>query len=333
MSSNRSNRYLALGAALSLALNGFPALAQTANELRDLVGAKGAGGEADLERRGYTHIDTSKSRDAAYGYWWSNQKQSCVRVTTRDGRYQALIDVDPSDCGQTKKESGMSDGAKVAIGAAALLGIAALAHKSHQRDDRNFNEQQTADFERGYRDGKYNNSFNNRSGSGEYNDGYNKGVDERSQQSSYRYGSGGGNSNYNSGWTRCAAEGEYCRVDGSARIRYGADNRYEYRNVNGGILCSVKMFGDPAYGVHKTCEYESHGSGYNNVNHGQNWEYCASEGGFCSLSGPGEVRFGINGRFAVRSAVNGLPCDRDTFGKDPAPGQVKQCFVRRGGRY
>lgn len=314
----------------ALSLPSATAWAGPADDLRDLVDAKGAGGEAELERRGYTHIDTHKSTNSAYGYWWSNAKSSCIRVTTRDGRYQALTDVDPSDCGQTKKESGMSDGAKVAVGAAALLGIAALAHKSHQRDDRNYNEQQTADFERGYRDGLYNNSFNSRGGSGEYSDGYNKGVDERRQQSGYRYGQG--SDNYGSGWTRCASEGQYCSVNGSARVRYGADNRYEYRNVTGGILCSVKLFGDPAYGIHKTCEYSSHGSGYESVNFGGNWEYCGSEGGYCSFSGPGEVRYGVKGKFIVRRAINGLPCDVNTFGDDPAYGQNKQCFVRRSAR-
>ncbi len=329
MLSNRSKRILAFCAALSLAANGSPALAQASNDLKDLVGAKGAGGEADLERRGYTHIDTSKSSNAAFSYWWNNQKSSCIRVTTRDGRYQALIDVDPSDCGQTKKESGMSDGAKVAVGAAALLGIAALLHKSHDRDDRNYNEQQTADFERGYRDGLYNNSFNRQGGGGEYNDGYNKGLEERNQQSSYRSGGGG---NYGPNWTRCAGEGEYCRVNGTARVRFGADNRYEYRNVSGGISCSVQQFGDPVYGISKTCEFMPTGGGYGNVNFGNNWDYCGSEGGYCSFSGPGEVRFGVNGKFIVRRANNGLPCDVDTFGNDPAFGQKKSCFVRRGGR-
>ena len=332
MLSNRSKRHLATLAALSLALNGSPAFAQAANDLRDLVGVKGAGGETDLEGRGYTHIDTSKSSNAAFSYWWNNQKSSCIRVTTRDGRYQALIDVDPSDCGQTKKESGMSDGAKVAVGAAALLGVAALLHKSHDREDRSYNEQQTADFERGYRDGLYNNSFNSRGSGGEYNDGYNKGMQERSQQSNYRGGGGSSSSNYGSGWTRCASEGQYCNVNGSARVRYGADNRYEYRNVNGGVLCSVKTFGDPAYGIHKTCEQMATGGGYGNVNHGNNWEYCGSEGGYCSFSGRGEVRYGVNGKFIVRSAINGLPCDLNTFGNDPAYGQKKSCFVRRGGR-
>ncbi len=321
MQMRRHSRFTAFLLAGTLSLPSVTAWAGPADELRDLIGARGAGGEADLERRGYTHIDTSKSNDAAYSYWWSNEKGSCVRVTTRNGRYQALSDAGPSDCGQTKKEAGMSDGAKVAVGAAALLGIAALIHKSHQRDDRNYNEQQTAEFERGYRDGLYNNGFDKRSGSGEYNDGYNKGVNERGQQSSY-----------GSGWTRCAAEGEYCRVNGTARIRYGADNRYEYRNVTGGMFCSVRLFGDPAYGVDKTCEYLSHGDGYGNVNFGSSWDYCGQEGGFCSFSGPAEVRYGVNGKFVVLRAINGIPCDVNTFGRDPAYGQNKQCFVRKSSR-
>ena len=60
-------------------------------------------------------------------------------------------------------------------------------HKSHHRDDRKYNEEETADFERGYRDGLYNNSFHNYGDNRDYSDGYNRGVDERRQQSTYRY--------------------------------------------------------------------------------------------------------------------------------------------------
>jgi hypothetical protein len=192
MSSRLVPRSLSLTLIAALCLQGAaPAWAGAASALSDLVGAKGAGGESELERRGYTHIDSHKSGGTAYSYWWSNAKGSCVRVSTRDGRYQSVMDTDASDCGQTKKESGMSDGAKVAVGAAALLGLAALVHKSHHRDDRNFNEQQTADFERGYRDGLYNNNYHNYGNNREYSDGYGKGVEERSQNSSYRGGSYG----------------------------------------------------------------------------------------------------------------------------------------------
>jgi hypothetical protein len=70
------------------------------------------------------------------------------------------------------------------------------------------------------------------------------------------------------------------------------------------------------------------GRGSENVNHGRGWEYCGSEGGFCSFSGPGEVRYGINGKFVVRRAINGIPCALSAFGRDPAYGENKQCFVK-----
>lgn len=134
------------------------------------------------------------------------------------------------------------------------------------------------------------------------------------------------------GWTHCAGEDEYCRVPGTARMRYGAGNRYVYRNVTGGVLCSARAFGDPAYGEHKTCEYQAAGRGHENVNHGRGWEYCGSEGGYCSFSGPGEVRYGTNGKFVVQRAINGIPCALNAFGRDPADGENKQCFVRLGTR-
>ncbi len=234
----------------------WPAQAAGADDLRDVVGLKGRDGEPTLERRGYTHIDTAKSSTAAYSYWWNNADKACIRVTTRDGRYAEIINTDASDCGQTRKETGMSDGAKVAIAAAAILGVAALAHKSHHRGDRQFDERQTADFERGYRDGLYHNSYHNYSNSSEYNDGYSQGSDERRQQSGYRYG-----------------------------------NR--------------------------------------NPDYGPGWSLCASEGGFCNFRGAGQVRFGIDGRFVTRRAFNGIACDENAFGDDPAYGKRKQCFLRQ----
>jgi len=128
-------------------------------------------------------------------------------------------------------------------------------------------------------------------------------------------------------WVPCAAEGETCRFPGVARVRYGTDNRYAYRNANNEIRCSVNVFGDPAYGSHKTCEYqvqEYTGS----LRPEGGWEYCASEGGVCNFSGPGEVRYGAKGQFLTRRAINGMPCNVEAFGRDPLYGQEKQCFVR-----
>jgi hypothetical protein len=185
MPNMRLERSLVACLVVALSLPGAPVWAAASDDLRDLVGAKGRDGEPELERRGFTHVDTSKSYDSAYSYWWSNAKQACVRVATRDGRYDVIRDVDAGDCGQTKKDS-KNNVAAIAVGAAALLGIAALAHKSHHRNDKNYDERQTADFERGYRDGLYNNSYHNYDNTREYSDGYSKGVEERGRESNYR---------------------------------------------------------------------------------------------------------------------------------------------------
>lgn len=134
-----------------------------------------------------------------------------------------------------------------------------------------------------------------------------------------------------SDWVACGQEGEDCRFSGPARVRYGVDGRYAYRNASNGIRCSVGMFGDPAYGVPKACDYQLlRGRDYGNDE--RDWDYCASEDGFCAFTGPGEVRYGTKGRFVVRRGMNGMPCKVDTFGSDPAFGEPKHCFVRQGSR-
>jgi hypothetical protein len=132
-------------------------------------------------------------------------------------------------------------------------------------------------------------------------------------------------------WVPCATEGQTCRFSGVARVRYGTDNRYAYRNANNEIRCSFTVFGDPAYGSHKTCEYQAQ-QYTGSLRPEGGWEYCASEGGVCSFSGPGEVRYGAKGQFLTRRAINGMPCNVEAFGRDPIYGQLKQCFVRTGSR-
>lgn len=53
-------------------------------------------------------------------------------------------------------------------------------------DYKNYDERQTAEFERGYRDGLYNNSCHNYGNTREYSAGYSRGTEERGRQSSYR---------------------------------------------------------------------------------------------------------------------------------------------------
>lgn len=63
-----------------------------------------------------------------------------------------------------------------------------------------------------------------------------------------RRGGGGG------GWQPCAAEGQFCRFQGAATVRYGARGSWETVEGFNGIACNNDVFGDPAPGVPKTCQ-------------------------------------------------------------------------------
>jgi hypothetical protein len=203
---NRSNTILGRAglslAVASLLLAPVAALAKGASDLRDLVGARAAGAESDLESRGWISTAAHKSASSSYVYWWNARDKSCVRVATRDGRYDQITDAGATDCGQ-KPSSG--DKAAAIAGAAALLGVIALASKSHHRNDQEYNSQNDyADFERGHRDGLYHHPYNNPGNNQRYAEGYQSGVDERAHQSSYRpeyrnYQGGGWSNNSNGG--------------------------------------------------------------------------------------------------------------------------------------
>lgn len=185
---NRANNFLGRAglslAAASLLLTPVAALAKGAADVRDLVGARAAGGETQLEERGWVSMSTHKGAGSSYVYWWNSRDKSCVRVTTRDGRYDQITDTGATDCGQ-RASSG--DKAAAIAGAAALIGVLALASKSHHRGDKDYdNQNDHADFERGHRDGLYHHPYSNGSNSRAYSDGYQSGVDERAHQSSYR---------------------------------------------------------------------------------------------------------------------------------------------------
>lgn len=206
-------RTIMAGAACSLCISAI-AVAETPSDLRDLLGARGSSGETQLEARGYSLSHAAQGDDSSYTYWWNSARKRCVRVTTSDGRYQDIRTEAASDCGQ---KGGDGTGAAVAIGAAALIGAIALSHKSHNHDDgAHYNNQQyEADYERGYRDGLYNQSYHNYTRSDYYSRGYEAGVTQRGHETSYRpgYGNYGGYSGYVDsndliGRSRASAEAE-----------------------------------------------------------------------------------------------------------------------------
>lgn len=67
---------------------------------KDLIGAKAAGGESDLQSRGYTWVRTITEGNSKLGFWWKPGRSGCIQVTTSDGRYSAIRDVNTSQCSQ-----------------------------------------------------------------------------------------------------------------------------------------------------------------------------------------------------------------------------------------
>ncbi|SNT13362.1 hypothetical protein SAMN06295912_14610 [Sphingomonas laterariae] len=179
---------LGLAAFVTTSVTSLPARAETPGDVRDLVGARAAGGETQLEARGYTFVHVTKGEDRTWANWWNRSSKQCLTVVTLDGRYASITKSPAPDCGQ--KSGGNSDGtaAAVAVGAAALIGVLALSHKSHNHDDNKHyaDSQSEADYERGYRDGLYHQDYHNYSRSDPYSTGYAAGVQQRNNETSYR---------------------------------------------------------------------------------------------------------------------------------------------------
>jgi hypothetical protein len=160
--------------------------------LSDLVNQGSDYAQRELPSRGYVFIHSDVRGSKTWQYWWQSRDGVCARVAHVDGRASSIVSVAPTECnqsapGQSSGSSGMSSGAKVALGAAALLGVAMLAHRSHERDEAKHNtEQQVAEYERGYRDGMYHQPFHDYNRSQSYVDGYNAGQQKRDNETRYR---------------------------------------------------------------------------------------------------------------------------------------------------
>jgi hypothetical protein len=139
-------------------------------------------------------------------------------------------------------------------------------------------------------------------------------------------GSWAGAGSSNGGWRYCAAENATCRVQGTAQVRFGDGRAFRTRTVRGEVDCSVRTFGDPAYGRLKHCEVEA---GSLPAGGSSGWTRCATEGERCVFSGYAQVRYGLAGRYVYRDGNNGVMCGLNGFGDDPYPGRVKVCEIRR----
>lgn len=174
-------------AAVALLAAPTVAAAKSADVLRDLVGARAAGGESQLTARGFVLTDGHNGRGSSYTYWWNQSRHDCVMVTTSNGRYASIADVSPADCNQ-QNHHGSNQGAAAAVAVGAILGAALLSHKSgNHNDGAHLSDQQAeAEYERGYRDGIHGEDYHNYNRNDAYSSGYQSGVDQRHTETSYR---------------------------------------------------------------------------------------------------------------------------------------------------
>lgn len=188
-----------VGCILSIALLASPVavMADTPAAVSDLVGARGAGGETQLQERGYVHIKTDKGDDRAWSYWWQPQRKQCLSIAVVDGRFDSITETPAPDCNQSTSGGG-STAAAIAVGAAALVGVIALAHNSHHHDDGQHAADEAGDaaFERGYRDGLYAQDYHNPDRSDQYSSGYGAGVNQRQRETEHRDQDGRGAAGY-----------------------------------------------------------------------------------------------------------------------------------------
>lgn len=70
----------------------------TPSDVRDLIGARGSSGEAELIRRGYVNAGGQTGDDRVWTYWWNAQRGVCLSVVTMNGRYDSIITTPAPDC-------------------------------------------------------------------------------------------------------------------------------------------------------------------------------------------------------------------------------------------
>ena len=158
------------------------------SNLSDILYQNSGWGSEQLRSRGYTIISSDYHNGKTWEYWWHGGSNTCLKLHEVDSKYESISTTSSTDCGQHHKEATSNDkAAAIAIGAAALLGVAALMHQSHQRDGKHGDDQKSvAEFERGYRDGLHHERYHNYQNTTAYSDGYNAGQQERDEETGYR---------------------------------------------------------------------------------------------------------------------------------------------------
>ncbi len=145
-------------------------------------------------------------------------------------------------------------------------------------------------------------------------------------------------------WITCANENGFCSFSGTAQVRYGANDIWVIQTHTDGVACTNAVFGDPVWGVVKTCQVYQIATSTptasptptatstptatptSTVTPVGTWITCANENGFCSFSGTAQVRYGANDIWVTQTRTDGVACTNAVFG-DPVVGVVKTCQI------
>jgi alpha-L-rhamnosidase len=140
------------------------------------------------------------------------------------------------------------------------------------------------------------------------------------QPGTYLVAANPGPSGAPNGYTQCAAENGTCSFSGTESVAFGADGIFTYQTLTGGTACDNTVFGDPDYGIVKSCYTGPVTAGPSGST------FCAPENGICAFTGTQTVAFGAGSSFTEKSLTAGTPCTDAVFG-DPDYGVVKACFL------
>lgn len=166
-----------------------PAGAVLPDNLSDIPYQDTGWGRDQLRSRGYALVSSHRQQDGkTVEYWWQGSGNTCIQARAAGSKYEALKVTPGTDCNQYQQAAtANNNAAAIALGAAALIGVAALAHKSHEREEKHDQDSRSvAEFDRGYRDGLHHERYHNYDNTAAYSDGYNAGQRERDQQTAYR---------------------------------------------------------------------------------------------------------------------------------------------------
>ncbi|MDQ2139916.1 hypothetical protein RBI14_17285 [Alcaligenaceae bacterium B3P038] len=86
------------GLGVVLAVAATTVQAEPAPDLADLIGAKGAGGEVQMQARAYQQVRATRVRDQSWTFWWSDVQRACVGIATDNGRYASIERIPEQNC-------------------------------------------------------------------------------------------------------------------------------------------------------------------------------------------------------------------------------------------